>query len=130
MLRAHSKRLANRTAVVGKTAFVFDKDGNTAVVDQGNTRIDYEQLLKMNQVVAIGEDKAVLVPDPPAQTVTPADLPGEVTTTAPEEPAPEPVITPSEDVVTSAPALAPAPKPESEQSQRRKKKMRRPVKKN
>lgn len=130
MLRAHSKRLANRTVVVGKTAFVFDGDGNTAVADQGNVRYDYEQLLKMNQVEEIGAESEALIPDPPPQVdVTKPDPPGEVTTTAPEEPASEPVATLSVDVVTSAPESV--EKTESEEAPRssRKKKVRRPVKK-
>ena len=124
MLKARCKRYANRTMVVGKTAFVFDKDGICSVADVSNTRVDYEQLLTMNQVTAVTDDEP-LVPDPPSQIVTKPDPPGEVTTTAPETPAPEPAPTPSQDVVTSVPE----PQPVSEDSSRKKKKSRRPVKK-
>ena len=129
MLRAHSKRLSNRTVVVGKTAFVFDKNGNTAVVDQGNVRYDYEQLLKMNQVVAIVDEAEALVPDPPTVTATEPDPPGEVATTAPVEPEPKPEPTATADVDTSASEPEVKTESESEPKQNRKKKMRRPAKK-
>lgn len=119
MLKAKCTRFANRTMVVGKTAFVFDRDGICSVADVANTRVDYEQLLTMNQVTPVTDDEP-LVADPPEQTVTEPDKPGEVTTTAPDEPEPAPEPTATADAETS--------ESESKDSSK-KKKTRRPTKK-
>lgn len=63
MLRARCVRMKNRSTVIGKTIFKFDQEGIAAVLDQGHTRNDYEQLLQMNGVSALEEPKA---PEPEA----------------------------------------------------------------
>ena len=54
ILKARSKRLANRNLVIGKTLFPFDQNGIMSIPDRGRTtRPDYELLLKQNQVLPL-----------------------------------------------------------------------------
>lgn len=55
VLRAQYKPLAGRTDVINNTLFVFDKNGITRVLDQGNTRNDFNVLLGRHGCVELDE---------------------------------------------------------------------------
>lgn len=50
MLKARCKRLAGRSKVLGNVSFSFNGEGICEVPDQGNNRIWFEQLCRMNGV--------------------------------------------------------------------------------
>lgn len=74
MLKAMCKRLAGRTTVIGNTVFTFDKAGICRIINQGNTALDYEFLLKQNGVHKLDDDEKIIprYPLSPAVEETPA----------------------------------------------------------
>jgi hypothetical protein len=55
MLKAFSRRLANKTVVIKNTVFAFDKNGNTVVKDTGNSEEDFKTLIRVYNAVDVSE---------------------------------------------------------------------------
>lgn len=112
-MKAQCKRLADRSVLVGKTVFAFDRDGVCDVKAQGRGgyTVDFAELLKLNGVFEIKEPVEPIEPieDEPIKAepikAEPIEekVDVEVSSPDPVEATSEPVAPPAEEEKAEAP---------------------------
>lgn len=105
MLKAHSKRLAGRTVVVGRTPFVFNPAGDMSMNPLGHACAvsDFQLLLKQHGVFQVSEE-----PEVPQDAAPPEKAPEVPKTT---QVPPTPLAAPPPAVAPPAPKPAPLAPP-------------------
>ena len=102
-MKAQCKRLADRSVLVGKTVFAFDRDGVCDVKAQGRGgyTVDFAELLKLNGVFEIKEPIEPIEPIEDEPIEEKVDV--EVSSPDPVEATSEPVAPPAEEEKAEAP---------------------------
>src|SRR5258706_16057376 len=98
-LQACWPAMANKTTVINNTVFAFDKNGVCTVLDEGNTRLDYELLLQKRHVQPW--------PLQPVPAAVPASVEEPQAAAPVVDSAPEEMVIEAEPEADAPPVLAP-----------------------
>jgi hypothetical protein len=109
-MKAKSTRYRGRTLVVGKTPFVFDRDGVCTFTPRGNAIIDFQALLNMSGVEEVTDRSADITVKVDPIIIPLSAIREMAIENAVEPPMPVPVL--QQEEVIEAP---PAPSPESDE---------------